>query len=166
MTAHTELLIECAAQGVYLHPDGDGGLAINAPRGVLTPGMVDRLKARKAELLAVLRSEVDDARVDPTDATATWQAALDRLEGDPDFPPDLMGALRAADVSWASEPEADYGAEHVEAVGPCPCCDSRSYVDVTLPDGKIRRDCAECDRFLDWIKWTTAKPATKCPTPD
>jgi len=38
--------------------------------------------------------------IDVTNAMAVWQAALDQLEGDPLFPPDVMDALRAADVKW------------------------------------------------------------------
>ena len=36
------------------------------------------------------------------DATAVWQAALDRLEGDPLFSSDIMKALREATVQWAT----------------------------------------------------------------
>ena len=36
------------------------------------------------------------------DAMTVWQAALDRLEGDPRFPPDIITALREATVQWAA----------------------------------------------------------------
>ena len=38
--------------------------------------------------------------IDLADATAVWQAALDRVEGNPLFPPDAMAALRSAEVRW------------------------------------------------------------------
>ncbi|OHB70153.1 MAG: hypothetical protein A2V70_14835 [Planctomycetes bacterium RBG_13_63_9] len=50
-----DLLTECDARGIRLHPVGDGGLTIDAPQAALTPNMVARLKADKAELLALLR---------------------------------------------------------------------------------------------------------------
>jgi len=50
-----ELLADCDARGIRLHPAGDGGLTIDASEAALTPDMVARLKACKAELLALLR---------------------------------------------------------------------------------------------------------------
>ena len=50
-----ELLAECDAHGVRLLLADDDGLTIDAPQGVLTPDLVDRLKARKADVLAMLR---------------------------------------------------------------------------------------------------------------
>ena len=50
-----ELLADCDALGIRLHPAGDGGLTIDAPQAALTPDMVARLKTHKAELLALLR---------------------------------------------------------------------------------------------------------------
>jgi len=41
------------------------------------------------------------------DARSVLQATLDRLNGDPLFPPDLMEALRAADARWENEPAPD-----------------------------------------------------------
>ncbi len=51
----SELLADCDARGIRLYPAGDGGLTIDAPQAALTPDMVARLKAYKAELLALLR---------------------------------------------------------------------------------------------------------------
>jgi len=55
MTDLTELLADCDARGIRLHLAGDGGLTIDAPQAALTPDMLARLKAHKAELVAVLR---------------------------------------------------------------------------------------------------------------
>ncbi|MGA2032820.1 MAG: hypothetical protein ABSG68_11220 [Thermoguttaceae bacterium] len=61
MSDLAELLADCDARGIRLHPAGDGGLTIDAPghplggSSALTPDMVARLKAHKAELLALLR---------------------------------------------------------------------------------------------------------------
>ncbi len=55
MSALTELLADCDAGDIRLHPAGDGGLTIDAPQAALTPDIVARLKTHKAELLALLR---------------------------------------------------------------------------------------------------------------
>ncbi|MBX3426610.1 MAG: hypothetical protein KF688_13095 [Pirellulales bacterium] len=56
-----ELLADCNTHGVRLAARDGGGLAIDAPQAELTPGLLEALTARKAELLAMLL---------PTDATA------------------------------------------------------------------------------------------------
>jgi hypothetical protein len=53
--APIDLLAECEAHGIRLTLAGDGGLAIDAPQDALTPDLLGRLKAHKAELLAMLR---------------------------------------------------------------------------------------------------------------
>ena len=55
MSDLAELLTDCDARGIRLHPAGNDGLTIDAPQEALTPDMVARLKAHKAELLALLR---------------------------------------------------------------------------------------------------------------
>lgn len=54
MSNLAELLADCDARGVRLHPTGDG-LTIDAPQAALTPDMVTRLTSHKAELLALLQ---------------------------------------------------------------------------------------------------------------
>jgi hypothetical protein len=35
-----------------------------------------------------------------------------------------------------------------------PCrCGSTQYVEMPIPEGRTRRDCRKCGRFLDWGKW-------------
>ncbi len=35
-----------------------------------------------------------------------------------------------------------------------PCkCGSREFVDVAISEGRSRRDCRKCGRFLGWGKW-------------
>jgi hypothetical protein len=50
-----DLLAECDAHGIRLALADGGGLEIDAPQNALTPELLARLKAHKAELLAVLR---------------------------------------------------------------------------------------------------------------
>lgn len=47
-----ELLRECETHGVQLSTDGDGRLTIDAPQDTLTPDLLGRLKAHKADVLA------------------------------------------------------------------------------------------------------------------
>lgn len=49
MTELAELLADCDAHGIGLIPAGDGGLTLEAPQGVLTPDLMEQLKARKAD---------------------------------------------------------------------------------------------------------------------
>jgi hypothetical protein len=56
-----ELLRHCDALGVRLSPAGDGGLSIDAPQAALTTALLDRLAARKADLLALLQPAAPDA---------------------------------------------------------------------------------------------------------
>lgn len=66
------LLAECDAHGVQLLPVGDGGLTIDGPQEAMTPDLLDRLKAHKADVLAALRSVPDVA---PSPPVAEQEAA-------------------------------------------------------------------------------------------
>lgn len=61
----TELLADCDARGILLHPAGDGGLTIDAPEDTLTSELIGRLKACKGGLLALLRPTSDVAIAPP-----------------------------------------------------------------------------------------------------
>ena len=52
-----ELLADCDAHGIRLMPAGDGGLTIDAPQDALTPGLMERLKSHKGELMVILQPE-------------------------------------------------------------------------------------------------------------
>ena len=51
----SDLLAECDAVGIRLALADGGGLEIDAPKDALTPDLLSRLKAQKADLLAMLR---------------------------------------------------------------------------------------------------------------
>jgi hypothetical protein len=53
--APTDLLVECEAHGIRLTLVGDDRLSIDAPQAAFTPDLLARLKANKADLLAMLR---------------------------------------------------------------------------------------------------------------
>ncbi|MFO0897983.1 MAG: hypothetical protein U0836_11220 [Pirellulales bacterium] len=66
-----ELLATCVDLHVTLVPTGDGHLAVDAPKAVVTPEFLNRIKAHKAGLLAALQSIPDPfadwrERADPT----------------------------------------------------------------------------------------------------
>ncbi len=96
MSVLVKLVSDCDAKGIRLLPAGEDGLTIDAPKDALTPDLIQRLKDQKGELLTLFRPEAEAL----TDASAVWQAALDRLEGNPLFPPEAMAALRSAEVRW------------------------------------------------------------------
>jgi TubC N-terminal docking domain len=73
---HTDLLAECKALGIRLTVAGDGGLSIDAPQDALTPDLLDRLKAHKAELLASIE------RFDERAAIMEFDASLSRPEAE------------------------------------------------------------------------------------
>jgi hypothetical protein len=98
-----DLLSECENRNVRLEPTEDDGLLVDGPQHSLTPDLLDRLRTRKFELLAMLREETDRPTVNLTDANAVWQAAMDELKGDEMFPDELLQILRAAPVAWGRE---------------------------------------------------------------
>lgn len=55
------LLADCEARGVRLAVADAGGLEIDAPEDALTPDLLDRLKAHKADVLAMLQPAPDAA---------------------------------------------------------------------------------------------------------
>ncbi len=64
--SHSALLADCAAAGIHLSLAGPSDLAVDAPAGALMPDLVGRLKAVKADLLAMLHR----AATQPAAATA------------------------------------------------------------------------------------------------
>jgi len=91
-----ELLLDLGRLGIRLEADGERLRYF--PRSALTPDLLDRLKAHKADVLALLRAAPEATPIEPNNAAAVWQAALDRLDGDPWFPPELWAAMRTADA--------------------------------------------------------------------
>ena len=118
------LLTDLARLGIHLEVQGDD--LRYRPQSAVTLDLVDRMKASKDELIAILRPEAASTGAEVPDAVAGWQAALDLLEGDPEIPPDVMVGLRAADVRWADdEPEGDGAGDDLEVIDvpePCAAC--------------------------------------------
>lgn len=141
-----ELLLGLGRLGIRLEADGER--LRYRPRSALTPDLLARLKEHKAELLAMLGANAVAPEIDQSNAVAVWRAALDRLEGDPLLPPDVMDALRSADVRWAA---SDAKAKPTKPV----CrCGSTVWRDVPIHGGQsIRRDCARCSRFVGFTVW-------------
>jgi hypothetical protein len=70
-----ELLAECDSLGIRLLPTGDIHLTIDAPDGTLTPNLMGRLRAHKADVLSLLRSRL---AAPPAPAVATTEAGAVR----------------------------------------------------------------------------------------
>ena len=100
MTA-AQLLDDLARAGISIEVHEDR--LRYSPRSAMTPGLIEQMKSHKDELLKILRKKPVEAAVDLANVKAVWQAALDLLEGDPQFPPDHMEALRSADVRWVTD---------------------------------------------------------------
>src|SRR5262245_26706431 len=66
-----ELAADCDAKRVRLVAGRDGSLTIDSPRGALTPELLNRLKAHKTEILALLlrAQDVDVARAPGAEPT-------------------------------------------------------------------------------------------------
>ena len=56
-TSAHDLLAECDAHGIRLYAAAMADLTIDAPQDALTPDLLGRLKAHKADLLAIVRGE-------------------------------------------------------------------------------------------------------------
>jgi len=99
-------------------PAGAPAEASDGPRAAEDPLSTDEPPREPAD-----DSEAEASDVEPRDAADLWQAALDRLEGDPSFlppdaPPDAMGALRAASVRWADDGPRGEPADDSDASAP------------------------------------------------
>ncbi len=137
MTDLAELLLDCDVHGIRLSPAGNDGLTIDGPQDALTSDLIDRLKTHKAELLTALRPAIE-----PSDASAVWQAALDQLDDDPAFPSDVMRALRAADAHWEIDAETDHAGESIEVIeppDPCSDCGKLNLWQTLAGDWRCRR---------------------------
>jgi hypothetical protein len=78
------LLLECVACGIRLTPADGGKLEIDAPRGVLTPERLSRLKAHKADLLALIERFEERAAILEFDAGLIRREA-ERMAWDDQF---------------------------------------------------------------------------------
>lgn len=164
--ATIELLVECEAHGIRLALAKDGGVTIDAPRHALTSDLVDRLKARKAELLAMLQPESEAALDELADAQTVGKAALARLNVAPSFPSRVVEALREACARWiddapnstsATEPDSEplgpdgWPESWIEpnSIAPCPNCGTFELWESMAGDlfGKTpgRWRCMKCD---------------------
>lgn len=86
-----ELLTDCDAHGIRLLLSDDGGLTIDAPQDALAPELLARLKAHKAELLAMLQP--------PPDAAAALPVATRNAPAKPTAP-----VCRCGSTTWRDVP--------------------------------------------------------------
>lgn len=155
--------------GIRLALAGDGGLAIDAPRGALTPELLARLRAAKADILAALAPAAPCATcgcpifAQHPDGRLACGLCHRRPEGArlllvvhrPD------GSTAWADCALEREAVAAGRTTGPEAPTPAPAkakavcrCGSTTWRDVAIHDGQsVRQDCARCGRFLRFTVW-------------
>lgn len=153
MTELQTLLADCKAHDIRLHLGEGDNIDVDAPPNTLTPALLASLKARKSELLATLRPEADAKCVDLADATELWQAALDRLEGNPLFPREIIEGARMAEASWGDSETL----EPIE-LDPCPACGTLELWQSVAGNWRCQRcDPPETSRHLkDTLAWLKA----------
>ncbi len=96
------LLRELEDRGVRFEAE-DGRLRYHAPAGVLTPEIIDELRAHKAELLALLVSTAPPHLDGARDLAAAWRGAvreLGDLAGYPPLPFKPGHAVAPGAASW------------------------------------------------------------------
>ena len=129
MTA-TQLKADLDRLGIQLVAHGDR--LRYCPQSAVTPDLAHRMKAQKAQLLAILRSEATCIEVPDEDPFADW-IELARPDGS---------------VSWVHPEHADDGTE-VDPPDPCPQCGGLDLWQSVasdlygLPPGTWR--CLRCD---------------------
>lgn len=124
MTA-SELLEFCRAQGVRLEPHGDKLRVF--PRAAVGGTLADALASHKAELLRLLAPEAKPAWPEPSHR-------------------DLAAAQVGLDAFCPPKATA-------KPVGACRC-GCLDWVGVAIHGGaSLRRDCARCGRFREFVRW-------------
>jgi len=126
MSAST-LMANLATQGIRLEARGDR--LCYRPRQAMTPELVQQVKAHKAELLTFL------ATADMPETTLEAFQAFDR------DPTKAVDAIKNSTVKDSTAAQ-------------CGRCHSTEYRDTPIHNGQsVRRDCAECGRFIDFPQW-------------
>lgn len=98
------LLRDLEERGVRFEAE-DGRLRYHAPTGVLTPEIIDELRARKAELLALLSCLEPPAVQRARDLAAAWRGAvreLGDLAGYPHLPFKPGHAVAPGAANWGT----------------------------------------------------------------
>jgi hypothetical protein len=78
----------------------------------------------------------------PADTTATPARIPEKAKGPPVLPPDPPPLVPL--------PPGAVGSGRLET--PCKC-GSTEYVELSIPEGRTRRDCRRCRRFVGWGRW-------------
>jgi len=113
MTAN-ELIFEARQLGIVLVPDGTS--LRFWPKAAMPEELAAKMASHKEEVLRELASHPveRDEQINLVDGgpkirsshsmdpAAAWQATLDALTGDPEFPADVLSALRTTEVHWAN----------------------------------------------------------------
>ena len=132
-----QLLDELEDRAIELKIDGDR--IRYRPKSSMTPELLEQVKVHKPELLSILNA--NDHVVDKA-----YHKAIDRLQHEDYFSEQnaFLEQCRGAFTSIISE-----GQQVV-----CDRCGSNDFVDVSIHEGRsTRRDCAKCDKFIEFPTW-------------
>jgi hypothetical protein len=147
----TEVMIDLRDRGIQLEAHGDR--LRYSPKEAMTLELAERVNTHKPVLLAILTAN-------DVSAAVLWQAALDLLEGDPDFPTAILADYRRASVHWEFERTVGDHASGLSGgaidhdAQQCDKCGSTDFRDTLVHEGcSARRDCAQCGRFIDFPRW-------------
>jgi len=123
------LLSDLRARGVELSIDPSGGLAFNAPKGVMTYAIVERIRAQREDLVALLERSEKRASI------MEHYSGMNRGSSDRNAWSDMVDHA----------PERVDDPEEMPAGVSCPWCRGRRLI-----DGPLGLRCWDCDRMA-WV---------------
>jgi hypothetical protein len=139
-----KLLSELRSRGVKLSIDPSGGLAFNASKGVMTNRIMERIRAKLEDLVALLERLDERAAImehdggmdrDSADRHA-WADVVDRAFKHVDAPEEMpVGAI----CPWCK------GRRLIDDPGGCRCWDCRRLAWVRIGESIVRADYEEFD---------------------
>ena len=145
------LLDSLSSRGIVLTNLG-GEIQVEAPRGTITDSDIEAIRQHKPKLLSLLAI--------PT-SWGQYGDAIARAFANPspreEIGPLWMTGPAGWDLFEPDSPGAPCAPRQQTSQGPgiCDRCGSDQHKDVPIHGCRsIRRDCAKCGKFIDFLKWT------------
>ena len=154
MTA-TQLMTDLARLGIHIEAHGDR--LRYSPRSAVTPGLADRMKANKPELLAMLRTNTQGA--EPWTVRCPWCTGTALMDTDAGLKCEDCGKMAWIDLFDSGTVRADHSDDDLVVIDPPPiqpwqrweanCGCGVRYRTATLTRQKtLRVTCASCRAVL------------------